>query len=96
MGEMLYTVLAASGGWVNGVEVAIGAEIPLTDAEARYEIDLGTVAPTGREPQQPPPPPVLLPTDLVATRRVRADREELAEDLAHRVRPPLPHQHVEQ
>lgn len=75
MGEMLYTVLAASGGWVNGVEVAIGAEIPLTDAEARYEIDLGTVAPTGREPQQPPPPPVLLPTDLVATRRVRADRE---------------------
>ncbi|BAQ50406.1 hypothetical protein [Methylobacterium aquaticum] len=75
MGVMLYTVLAASGGFVNGAEVAIGAQIPLTDAEARYEIDLGNVAPTGREPPQPPLPPALLPTDLIETRRDRLDRD---------------------
>ncbi|ACL55606.1 hypothetical protein [Methylobacterium nodulans] len=74
MATMLYTVLAASGGWVAGQEVAIGSQIALTDVEARYELDLGTIAPTGQEPPQPPPPPALLDGDLIETRRGSLDR----------------------
>lgn len=69
MSLMLYRVLAASGGYVNGVEVDIGSDIPMTPEEARYEVDAGTVWPTGIAPNVPPPPPVIQAGDLVLTRR---------------------------
>ncbi|WP_018261372.1 hypothetical protein [Methylobacterium sp. WSM2598] len=75
MATKLYTVLAASGGWVAGQEVAIGSEIALTDEEARYEVDVGAVAPTGREPPSPPPPPDMLAGDLIRTIRGASSRD---------------------
>jgi hypothetical protein len=75
MSLMLYTVLAASGGWVAGQEVAIGSTIALTDAEARYELDLGTIAATGQAPPTTPPPPALLAGDLIETKRGGLDRD---------------------
>ncbi|WFT77769.1 MULTISPECIES: hypothetical protein [unclassified Methylobacterium] len=75
---MLYTVLAASGGWVAGQEVVIGSEIALTDEEARYEVDFGAVAPTGREPPQPPPVPVMQDGDLIRTIRGANNRDVVA------------------
>jgi hypothetical protein len=75
MGLMLYRVLAASGGFVNGQEVAIGSDVAMTPEEAAYEVDAGNVLPTGIVPSQPPDPPVIQGGDLVLTRRGLFDRD---------------------
>lgn len=69
MSLMLYRVLAASGGFVNGLEVAIGSDIAMTREEAAYEVDVGNVAPTNKLPPSPPLPPALLEGDLIQTSR---------------------------
>lgn len=74
MSALLYIVQPGSGGFVNGAEVAIGAEVALTEAEAVYELALGSVLPTGRAPELPIIP-VLLPTDIVGARRGYLDRD---------------------
>lgn len=74
MSILLYRVLAASGGYVNGEEVAIGALVPLTIEEARYEVDSGAVEATGLLPNLPPSPAVIQAGDLVLTRRGIFDR----------------------
>ncbi|RVU13202.1 hypothetical protein [Methylobacterium oryzihabitans] len=74
-----YLVLAASGGWVNGQRLAIGATVQLTDAEAEYEVDLGNVRLVGDA--APVVPAILQPGDKLSVLRGLAEHPVTAAEM---------------
>ncbi len=74
-----YVVLAASGGWVNGQRLAIGATVQLTDAQAEYEVDLGNVRLVGDA--APVVPAILQPGDKLSVLRGAAEHPVTAAEM---------------
>ncbi|WP_298958996.1 hypothetical protein [uncultured Methylobacterium sp.] len=74
-----YVVLAASGGWVNGQRVTVGATVQLTDAQAEYEVDLGNVRLVGDA--APVVPAILQPGDKLSVLRGAAEHPVTAAEM---------------